>query len=139
MTAVWRRGYTLVESMMVIMIMALLMIILTPQVNRYRDEAAANTTRANLENLRAAIQMFYDDQGSWPADLLLNDKLADDATWPFKTYIEKIPGDGFNNNDYIFAANSMDNSGGWIYEPLDGTILPNLMGQDPYGVNYSDY
>ena len=132
-------GYTLIEVLMVILIVGLFALILTPNFNRYKKESAANVTKTNLESLRTAIQMYYDDQHSWPPDLLLNDKLVDESTWPYKKYIAAIPRDGYKKSNQIYAANSTDNAGGWVYDPMTGKILPNLIGNDPYGKSFINY
>ncbi len=62
-----RRGFTLVEIMIVVAIIGLLAAIAIPNYVNSRATAAGNACIANLRQLDSAIQMFQVDNGAWPA------------------------------------------------------------------------
>lgn len=61
-----RKGFTLVEIMIVVAIIGLLAAIAIPNFVTARATAAQNACLANLRQLDSAIQMFSIDNGSWP-------------------------------------------------------------------------
>ena len=56
-----RKGFTLVELLVVISIIALLMAILMPALSRVKDQAKTIICRVNLKNLSLAWTMYADD------------------------------------------------------------------------------
>lgn len=59
-------GFTLVELLVVLGIIALLMAIATPQVIRYLDRAKVDAAGAQLKNIESALELYYLDTGSYP-------------------------------------------------------------------------
>ena len=91
-----RKGFTLVEIMIVVAIIGLLAAIAIPNFVNARATAAANACRANLRQLESAIQMFMIDNGSWPA-------AADAAN--LGTYLRTVPTTCPDDGDaYVYAA-----------------------------------
>jgi len=62
-----RKGFTLVEIMIVVAIIGLLAAIAIPNFVSARATAATNACLANLRQLDSAIQMYQIDNGSWPS------------------------------------------------------------------------
>lgn len=62
-----KRGFTLVEIMIVVAIIGLLAAIAIPNYVNSRATAATNACIANLRQLDSAVQMFQVDNGAWPA------------------------------------------------------------------------
>lgn len=54
-----KRGFTLIEIVMVLVIIGLLAGIVVPQFTMQMTEGKITQTRANLENLRSAVAMYY--------------------------------------------------------------------------------
>lgn len=59
-------GFTLVELLVVLGIIALLMTLVAPQVIRYLSDARSETAAIQLKNIESAIELFYLDTGQYP-------------------------------------------------------------------------
>ncbi|HXZ00352.1 MAG TPA: type II secretion system major pseudopilin GspG [Stellaceae bacterium] len=60
------RGFTLVELLVVLAILALLVAITTPQVLKYLARAKVDTARIEIKNLATALDLFLIDVGRYP-------------------------------------------------------------------------
>jgi prepilin-type N-terminal cleavage/methylation domain-containing protein len=60
------RGFTLVELLVVIAIIAILATLLTPVINRARQQAYKTDCANNLKNIGTAAQMYADDKKFFP-------------------------------------------------------------------------
>ena len=79
-----RRGFTLIEMLLVLMLIALLASLVTPVVIGGVQRARESTLRADLYALRKAIDDYYADTGTYPPEL---DELV------AKRYLRRIPPD----------------------------------------------
>lgn len=59
-------GYTLMELLVVLGIIALLVALVAPQVIRYLGDARAGTARAQIKNIESALELYYLDTGTYP-------------------------------------------------------------------------
>ena len=59
-------GFTLLEVIVVVAIIALLAAILAPQIAKYVTDAKVSKARADVNTIAAAIGDFYKDTGRWP-------------------------------------------------------------------------
>jgi general secretion pathway protein G len=104
-------GFTLVELLVVLGIIALLAAMVAPQVIRYLGSARAETAGVQLKNIESALELYYLDNGTYPAELKdLVEAPAGSKDWrgPYlkksgalsdpwgKTYIYKLPGEHGN-------------------------------------------
>ncbi|MCR4265783.1 type II secretion system major pseudopilin GspG [Nitratireductor sp. ZSWI3] len=60
-------GFTLVELLVVLAIIALIATLATPQILRYLDSARVDTARAQIRNIASALELYYLDNGNYPA------------------------------------------------------------------------
>lgn len=59
-------GFTLVELLIVVIILALLSAIVVPQFAASTDDAKSSAADTSLANLRAAIDLYYQQHGEYP-------------------------------------------------------------------------
>ncbi len=64
-----RRGFTLIELMVVMVVMALLVTIVAPRYLKQTDRAREAVLRNNLKETRDAIDKFYTDHTRYPQSL----------------------------------------------------------------------
>ena len=123
------RGFTLIELVMVIVIIAVLSAIIVPNFVDYVGKSEASATRANLQMLRTAIQTFRSqNSGTFPAN-----NLSDLVP----TYLPKIPPDGVESSSAV--VNLQNGTGGWFWDITNRILVPNLNGSDAFGTAYSAY
>jgi len=68
-SAARRRGFTLIELLIVIVVIAILALIVIPRVMSAGRKAREATLKANLHQLRNALEQFQADTGMYPDDL----------------------------------------------------------------------
>lgn len=68
MTAV-RRGFTVIELLVVLAVVALLISVAAPRYVAHLDRAQETVLRHNLRAIREALDKFYADRGRYPVDL----------------------------------------------------------------------
>jgi len=64
-----RRGFTLIELMVVMVIVSLLLTIAVPRYFRAIDRSKETVLRANLGATREALDKYYGDRGKYPDQL----------------------------------------------------------------------
>jgi general secretion pathway protein G len=61
------QGFTLIEMLVVLGIIALLATLVAPQVVKYLGKAKSDTATAQLKNLQGAIELYFLDTGQYPS------------------------------------------------------------------------
>ena len=61
-----QKGFTLVELLIVVIILAILAAILVPQFASSTDDARASAADSTLANLRASLDLYYQQHGDYP-------------------------------------------------------------------------
>ena len=79
-----RRGFTLIEMLLVLLLLALIATLVTPVVTGGIQRARESTLRTDLYALRKAIDDYYADTGAYPPEL---EELVT------KRYLRRIPPD----------------------------------------------
>jgi general secretion pathway protein G len=64
-----QQGFTLVELLIVVIILALLAAIVVPQFASSTDDAKVASLDTTLSNIRAAIDLYYQQHGEYPGEL----------------------------------------------------------------------
>lgn len=90
-----RRGFTLIEMLVVMAIVALLLTLAVPRYFGSMDKARDNVLSQNLAVLRHTLDKFYADKGKFPASL---DELIENK------YLRAIPIDPVTGSDRTWIA-----------------------------------
>jgi len=116
-----KRGFTLIELVMVIAVIALLAAIIIPRFTVQIVEARISTTRANLQTLRSALQLYYANEGVWPTAGL--NELITESPITYTIYLRAIPPEtlGGTNNATV-RASLVATAGGWWYDEANHEI-----------------
>lgn len=66
-----RRGVTLIELLIVVLILAALAAVAVPRISKSSENARENACATNVDLINAAIEMYYVDEGVYPRRLRL--------------------------------------------------------------------
>lgn len=153
-----RRGFTLVEVMIVVVILGILASTVLPQFTSSSNDAKQSALVQNLQTLRSVIQLYqFQHNGTYPASgststtvfknaLLLSTNVSGTTgavgTLPYGPYIiNKLPPNPYNGGRGVMIVSApiasataneaaMDGTElvGWIYSPSEGQIRGNNTG-----------
>ena len=116
-----KHGFTLLELLIVISIIAILAATLIPNFIGFDAEAKLASTKTNLNSLRTRISLFRAKEGHYPKDLkeflesTYNDQGVD------KPYLDQMPVEfisdkaGNSSYDSLPAIDPLPGDGGWVY------------------------
>jgi prepilin-type N-terminal cleavage/methylation domain-containing protein len=108
-----KKGFTLIELMIVVAIIGILAAIAIPKFADLINKSKEGATKGSLSSVRSAINVYYGDNEGWyPADTLecLLPKYI--ASIPDA----KLPGTGHaDKNDVASSSNTITDAGGWAY------------------------
>lgn len=108
-----RRGFTLTEMILVIIILGLLALIIIPKFGNQAEKAKIARIQANLLALRSAIRLWQADHDGEPPSKL-SDLVPD--------YLPQIPKEALTESAKEVSVH--DGTGGWVYD--NGQIWVNL-------------
>ncbi len=107
-----KRGFTLIEIMVVIVILALLAALVGPKILGRTDDAKIQTTKTQIRSLESALKLYKLDNGVYPTteqglNALVAKPTVGVAPKNYKEggYLEskQVPKDGWGN-DYIYVS-----------------------------------
>ena len=113
-----RRGFTLIEILVVIVVIAILASLVAPNIFQNVGAAKEATTRSQIEMLGAALDAYRLDNGKYPSTSLgleaLNTKPTDESASNWRgPYLRKaVPLDAWRN-PYIYKAPGEANPRGY--------------------------
>jgi len=115
------RGFTLVELMVVMVLIAILLTIAVPRYFGTVDKGKASVQRQNIAAIRDAIDKYYGDQGKYP------DALQDLVD---KHYLREVPVDPLTDQrDWVTVAPA-DTALTGVYDIQSTKPAPNPNGKD---------
>ena len=139
-----RAGFTLVEVLIVVVIMAVLAALVIPQFTSSTDDAKASTLLANLRTLRAQLELYrFHHDGAVPtitaaslpqltsATNVAGSMGAAGTSFPFGPYlVTGIPENPVNGKNTVVEATTVppaavSGDAGWLYDTETGRIWAN--------------
>ena len=126
-----KKGFTLLEMLIVISIIAILAATLIPNFIGFDAEAKLASTKTNLNTLRTRLSLFRAKEGRYPKEfgelltVTYNDAGID------KPYLEEIPvefisaASGNNEMKSMVSTETMSGDGGWIYLADKAKVIVN--------------
>ena len=128
-----RRGFTLIELAIVILILGVIGAIAAPKMLNSVSTAKTNAARQDLKIVRSAIDLYqsYDANNAYPPAATLATALQPYLKGPFPV----CPMGNTNASVYASSANPLVVSGttdGWVYNQSTGEFAIN----DPAGIAY---
>lgn len=102
-----RRGFTLIEMLVVMTLIALLLTLAIPRYFTSLDKGRLQVQRQNAATLRDAIDKFYGDQGRYPETL---DELVT------KRYLRQVPLDPVSEKPNWVVVAPADSTMGAVYD-----------------------
>jgi general secretion pathway protein G len=133
-----KQGFTLVEIMIVIVIIAVLAAAIIPQFTDSTNDARESTARFNLQTLRGQLEVYKTQHlGQYPPTLgdLAKTTNADHTTTGTPTYgpyCFEIPSDAITDVSTVTASTAdpiggtiTGTAGGWIYNATTGELRIN--------------
>lgn len=85
------KGFTLIEIMIVVTIIAILSAIIIPNVINYPKRARVTATKLQIQQFRTPLELYYNDKGRYPSSEEGLEALVKEGL------IKKIPLDPWNN------------------------------------------
>lgn len=140
-----KRGFTLIEMVIVLAVVAILAAILTPTIAKHIEDSKITKATADVKVIGTAVVAFYKDVGAWPADadgdLDCNDlwmlsstqgNSATGSTW--NTWASGGNGDTFKNQ---LISNNIKGNTSWHYDrSMWGGPYFSEDKSDPWGRKY---
>jgi general secretion pathway protein G len=147
-----KRGFSLVELMIVVAVLGILAAIVVPQFQQHATQAREAVAKGNLRILRGAIELYTARHGGIPPGYKDNKPQTPPSDSDFYQqliegrYLSEMPENPFNKrqdirmiaNSEIFPQNPTGQFG-WIYQPATKTIKLDWPGTDKSGISYYEY
>ena len=102
-------GFTLIELLLVMVILAILAAVIVPKFTGRTEQAKQSRALQDITNLKAQLNTFEVDTGSFPTSLdQLRENTSNITNW-HGPYIDKLPQDPWGH-DYIYRPPSGDST-----------------------------
>ncbi len=146
-----KKGFTLVEILIVVVILGILAAIVIPQFTGASTEAKLSSLVSDLQSMRSQVELYkLQHNEGIPTWTLAADpgtgEMVNGLTGTtdvygalatagdpntYGPYLMKMPLNQFNNLDTIDVDGTIgDSSAGWEYRSLDGMIFPDFIDMD---------
>ena len=115
------QGFTLLELLIVISIIAILAATMIPNFIGFDAEAKLASTKTNLNTMRTRLSLFRAKEGRYPKEFMELSEVTYNDAGIEKAYLEQIPvefissSSGGNQVDNLSSADALPGDGGWVY------------------------
>ena len=141
-----RAGFTLIEIMIVVVILAILAATIIPQFSTSVNDSKVATMQSNLHTLRSQIQLYALQHGGLFPTITsaalpqltgntdISGNLGSGGVYIYGPYVQTQipvnPIDGHNTvtATAVFPPTAATSDGGWLYDAATGQIAPNTTG-----------
>lgn len=136
-------GFTMIELLVVISIIAILAYAIIPNFIGFDTEARVAATKSNLDTLRTRVTLYRAKEGVYPSSMddLLNRTYLDAGVR--KPYLGKIPAElisskkGSNQTRVQRSDDPLASEGGWVYLSDTAEIILDL--DKPLDKSWGEY
>lgn len=94
-----QKGFTLIELLVVIAIIGILSTLAVVSLNNARQKARDAKIVSDVKNIQTALELYFNDAGTYPATLTANTSLTNGST----TYMDKVPAKP-DGSTYVYAS-----------------------------------
>jgi type II secretion system protein G len=112
----YERGFTLIEMMVVVAIIAILAALLMPNFSRARAQAQTATCIANLKTIGTALELYYTDHQYYPTATMqtIDKQYLQGTSSPLNGYLNQVPVDpaAGGSGSYEFSTQSTTGNNG---------------------------
>jgi general secretion pathway protein G len=130
-----KKGFTLVEILIVVIILGILAAIVIPQFTSASQDARKNAVKSMVQTLRSQIELYKLQHGDQLPDLVTDwDPFLQQTTYGgqnFGPYMQSAPRNGLTNSDVVAdgdAVGAAAATDGWVYDDNAGTGTGRIWG-----------
>lgn len=130
-----KKGFTLVEILIVVVILGILAAIVIPQFSQASTEAKLNSCRSSLQSMRSQIELYKIQHNDQPPALAtfaaqMTGKTNPDGTagGTLGPYLQQVPTNPWNNSKEVYDIAGGGDQNGWVYDETTGAIYVGVAG-----------
>ena len=143
-----KKGFTLVEILIVVVILGILAAIVIPQFTSASETAKSSSLISQLQTIRSQLELYQvQHNGDYPALATIWDQLtqptnvsgttdSSDGALDFGPYLQKAPVNPFENSSTV-GATAAENQG-WVYNASTGAIQASIEGEKATELGLTD-
>jgi len=138
-----KNGFTMIELLIVMSIIAILAVAVIPNFIGFDKEAKVAATKSNLDTLRSRVTLFRAKESRYPSNLgeLLTITYLDAGV--SKPYLNKVPAEmisaksGSNTHLTQYSTEPLSGRGGWVYLLDKAEVMVNIV--TPLDKSWGEY